>query len=429
MIIVHAKEMKTYMNDNELKSVDQVRDFLAGTKSVTFSPASKKERYTWLTKSLRQLRYHSLRKRDKGIVRHYLEKMTGYSRQQLTRLIAEHRASKTIGLRMKRQRHHFGKRYTNADIVLMATVDQCHQTLSGPATKKLFERAYHVFGDPTYERLAEISVSHLYNLRRNKLYQEKRRHFTKTQRTTIPIGERRQPKTYGEPGYLRLDTVHQGDQDGQKGVYHINAIDEVTQMEVVSAVERITRQYMIPVLARLIEFFPFEIKGIHTDNGTEYINKKVANLLKKLMIELTKSRSRHSNDNALVEGKNAAIIRKYLGYIHIPQRYAPNINAFYENYLNPYINYHRPCYFSVTVVDAKGKERKTYPYENIMTPYEKLKSLPNASNHLKQGTTFAMLDEIAMQETDMESGRKTQQARKELFTGLFAEQEGVVELR
>lgn len=415
------------MNDNELKSVDQIRDFLAGTESVTFTPASKKERYSWLAKSLRQLRYHSLRKRDKGIVRQYLEKMTGYSRQQLTRLIAEHRTSKAIGLRL-RQRHHFGKRYTEGDIVLIVTMDQCHQQLSGPTTKKLFERAYDVFGDKAYERLARISVSHLYNLRKSKIYQEKRRYFTKTKRAEVAIGERRKPKSYGEPGYLRIDSVHQGDQDGQKGVYHINAIDEVTQMEVVCAVERITRQYMIPVLARLIEFFPFEIKGVHTDNGTEYINKQVASLLKKLMIELTKSRAGHSNDNALVEGKNAAIIRKYLGHIHIPQRYAPNINTFYETHLTPYINYHRPCYFAITVVNAKGKERKKYPYENIMTPYDKLKSLPNAASYLKQGTTFAMLDKIAMQETDIEAGRKTQEARKELFSGLFAEQRGALHL-
>jgi len=240
----------------------------------------------------------------------------------------------------------------------------------------------------------------------------------------VAIGERRKPNPCGEPGYLRIDTVHQGDQDGEKGVYHINAVDEVTQMEVVCAVEKISEGYLIPVLAMMIEFFPFKINGIHSDNGSEYINKKVAKLLEKLLIELTKSRSRHSNDNALVEGKNGVIVRKCLGYVHIPQRYAPRINVFYEKHLNPYINYHRPCYFAITVTDGSGKERKKYPYEQMMTPYEKLKSLPNASCYWKHDMTFALLDQVAMQESDLEVARKMQQARKKLFGELFAEQGG-----
>jgi len=416
--------MQTYMNDTELKSVCQVNQFLAGSTSITFVPTTTAERYAWLARTLKRFHYHQLTKGEKGIVRAYLAKMTGYSRPQLTRLITQHRERHWIG-RRQRARHTFPTRYTLTDIVLLAKTDECHQTLSGPATKKLFERAYQVFGDPAYERLAGISVSHVYNLRASTSYQQRRRHFTKTQRTVVAIGERRQPNPQGSPGYLRIDTVHQGDQDGEKGVYHINAVDEVTQMEVICAVEKISEQYLIPVLAMLIEFFPFNIKGIHTDNGSEYINHTVARLLQKLLIELTKSRARHCNDNALVEGKNGAIIRKHLGYIHIPQRYAPHINQFYQQHLTPYINYHRPCYFAVTVIDAKGKARKKYPYDQMMTPYEKLKALPNASSYLKSGMSFMLLDQVAMQDSDLAAAQKMQQARKELFAGIFADLEPI----
>jgi transposase InsO family protein len=410
--------MKTYMNDNELQSLTEVSQFLAGSQSIEFKPGSAEERYAWLAKTLKRFNYHQLRKGDKTTVRAYLLKMTGYSRQQLTRLIAQHRESCWIGRRQQKRRC-FSKRYTLTDILLLAKTDECHQTLSGPATKKLFERAYRVFGDEAYARLAEISVSHLYNLRHSITYQQRRRHFTKTQRTAVAIGERRKPNPCGEPGYLRIDTVHQGDQDGVKGVYHINAVDEVTQMEMVWAVEKISEQYLIPVLAMLIEFFPFKIRGIHTDNGSEYINHTVARLLQKLLVELTKSRSRHSNDNALVESKNGAIVRKYLGYVHIPQRYASQINVFYQQHLNPYINYHRPCYFALTVTDDKGKQRKTYPYEAMMTPYEKLKSLPNAASYLNCGITFAMLDGAAMQQNDLQAAEEVLKARKTLFTAIF----------
>ena len=138
-------------------------------------------------------------------------------------------------------------------------------------------------------------------------------------------------------------------------------------------------------------------------------------LLQKLLIELTKSRARHSNDNALVEGKNGSIIRKHLGYIHIPQRWAKEINQFYRQYFIPYINYHRPCYFPLTVTDSKGKEKKTYPYQSMMTPYEKLKSLPEAASYLKPGITFKVLDVLAYQENDLSSAKKMKQARNHLF--------------
>jgi hypothetical protein len=233
------------------------------------------------------------------------------------------------------------------------------------------------------------------------------------------IGERRKPNANGQPGFIRIDSVHQGDQDGAKGVYHINAVDEITQFEVVCTVEKISEHYLIPVLEQLLDTFPFVIKGFHSDNGSEYINKQVAKLLEKLLIEFTKSRARHTNDNALAESKNASIVRKYLGYSHIPQKWAPLINEFNQTTLNPYINYHRPCFFAEVIVDKKGKQRKRYPYKQMMTPYEKLKSLANAPSYLKAGTTFKQLDEIAYQISDNEAAERLQKAKITLFQTIF----------
>jgi transposase InsO family protein len=207
--------------------------------------------------------------------------------------------------------------------------------------------------------------------------------------------------------------------DKQKGVYHINATDEVTQFEVVCSVEKISEQYLIPVLAALLTTFPFEILGFHSDNGSEYINKNVEKLLNKLHVEFTKSRSRKSNDNALAECKNGAIIRKHLGYIHIPQKWAPLLNEFDQNYLTPYINYHRPCLFAEEIIDKQGKIKKKYPYKLMMTPYEKFKSLPAAKQYLKPGTTFIELDKIAMKLTDLQAAEQLQSAKKIMFKKIF----------
>jgi transposase InsO family protein len=403
------------MNDTELLELREVRKFINASTTISFSPANQAESYKWIAGTLKRFNYFKLSKKDKGTVRTYLAKRTRYSRAQLNRLIEQYRKKRWIG-KKHRVRNCFAKRYTSADILLLAETDECHQTLSGPATKKLFERGYNVFEDSRYERLAGISVAHIYNLRKRNIYCEKRRYFTKTQRSMVAIGERRKPSPNGEPGYLRIDTVHQGDQDKEKGVYYINAVDEVTQMEVICAVEKISENYLIPVLEQIIEFFPFVVKEIHSDNGSEYINRTVARMLNKLLIELTKSRARQTNDNALVEGKNGSIVRKWFGYCYIPQKHAALINEFLKKYFVSYINYHRPCHYPVITVDEKtGKQRKRYPYDKMMIPYEKLKSLPEAKQYLKTGVSFAELDTIAKKETDLEAARKAKQAREKLF--------------
>jgi len=269
-----------------------------------------------------------------------------------------------------------------------------------------------------YGRLSEISVSHLYNLRRSTGYLRNRRQLTKTRSTNVSIGERRKPNPGGKPGSIRIDTVHQGDLDGKKGVYYINAVDEVTQFEVVGAVEGISERYLIPLLEHLLRQFPFAIWEFHSDNGSEYVNLRVAKLLNKLLIEFTKSRPRQSNDNALVEAKNGAIIRKQFGYGHIPQMYAADINRLCHTHLNPYVNFHRPCFFPEIFIDRKGRQKRRYPYHAMMTPYEKLRSLPDAKSFLKPGVSLQSLDDKANAITDNEAARRLNQARNRIFRSI-----------
>ena len=145
--------------------------------------------------------------------------------------------------------------------------------------------------------MSQISVSHLYNLRKSQSYLRRARVIQKTKPTKSSIGERRKPQPNGLPGYLRVDTVHQGDSHKEKGVYHINCVDEVTQFEAILSAEKISEAFLVPVLTALLDSFPFSILGFHSDNGSEYINKQVAALLKKLHANFTKSRPRRSNDN------------------------------------------------------------------------------------------------------------------------------------
>ena len=198
-----------------------------------------------------------------------------------------------------------------------------------------------------------------------------------------------------------MDTVHQGDLDGAKGLYHLNLVDEVTQFQLIGSLERISEHFLLPVLETLLGSFPFVIHGFHADNGSEFINHQVARLLDKLHIgEFTKSSARRTTDNALVESKNGSVVRKHLGYAHIPARFARDVNDFAQHVLCPYLNFHRPCHFPTERIDSKGRRRKRYCYQDIMTPYEKLKSRPDAAQYLTPGITFQRLDELAFELSD-----------------------------
>lgn len=409
------QSMVIQMNDGQLHTLAQLQAFLDGTMAVDFAVATE-ERYSFIGRTVRRFSYRGLRRAQKAVVLRFLERVSGYSRQQLTRLVKRGTERPPLKKRYRGSRTSFSSRYTLADVLLLAHTDSLHGTLSGPATKKLMERAHRLFGDARYERLAAISVAHLYNLRQRPGYQRLRVVWTKTRPVTIPIGTRRAPAPNNRPGYLRVDSVHQGDQDGLKGVYHINAVDCVTQYEAVGSCERISEAYLIPVLEAMIGSFPFIIRGFHSDNGSEYINRQVAEMLNKLLIEEhTKSRSRHSNDNAQAESKNGSIVRKHLGYSHIPQRFAGLVNEFCREHLNPYVNFHRPCLFAETITDPKGRQRKRYPYKLMMTPYEKLKSLPQAEQFLKPGIRFEHLDARAAAISDNEAAERLNEARARLF--------------
>lgn len=403
------------MHTQGLQTLAQVRAFVEGNEPISFTLTDRHAAYGWMADTLRHFGYARCKRTDRGVLRQYLTKVTGLSRAQVARCITQFVAGGAIRDRRHAPAVPFERRYTSEDIRLLAQMDALHGTLSGTTTRKLCERAFKVHGDARYERLAGISNGHLYNLRQRKTYANVRGSFDKTRPAKVNIGERRRPAPDGRPGYLRVDSVHQGDLDGIKGVYLINAVDEVTQTQVICAVERISEAYLLPVLAAMMAAFPFVIRGFHSDNGSEYINRLVAKLLKKLLIEQTKSRPWQINDNAPAESKNASTVRKHLGYSHIPQAFANRVNAFTLEVLTPYLNYHRPCHFPTEYTDDKGRIRKHYRYRDMMTPYEKLRSLPDAGSYLKPGTTFGQLDAFAAQCSDNDAAKLLNEARTKLF--------------
>lgn len=400
------------MQAAERLSLEQIRAFLAASDEIGFAGRNRAEVYGWVNQALCQQRYEELNRSGRGLMRRYLEKMTGLSGAQVTRLITLYLRGEEVKPRAYR-RHRFPRKYSREDTVLLAAVDEAHQTLSGPATQKLLERAFYDFREARFERLAQLSVAQLYRLRQSKAYRQRRVDYQSTHPTPVAIGERRRPEPNGRPGYLRVDTVHQGDLDGVKGVYHLNAVDEVTQWQVVAAVPQISEAWLKPALEEMLAQFPFRVRGFHSDNGSEFINHTVAKLLNKLLVEQTKSRPRHSNDNGLAEAKNGAVVRKHMGYRHIAAPHAAAIAAFYREQFNPYLNFHRPCGVPERIVNGKGKEKRVYRW--YATPWEILRQVPGVAGHLKPELTIAELECASRAQTDTQAAERMQQAKRKLF--------------
>ncbi|MDP2816162.1 MAG: transposase family protein, partial [Rectinemataceae bacterium] len=405
------------MDDNAVTSIAQLSVLVKTAEALGVEGVKRKDDkdtvYAWMNDLLIRLRYRFLGKKEKGLIRRYLICYTGYTKTHIDHLIASYKKRGKIS-RRERSQPEFERVYTSMDIALLAEVALAYRHQNGKALKEVCRAMYHTYDDLRFERLAKISVSRLYDLKKTRVFLSRAGTYTKTRSVAIPIGERKKPFPEGKPGYIRVDSVHQGDLDKEKGVYHVNLVDEVTQWEVVVCVEGISEQFLLPALKEALVCFPFCIVNFHSDNGSEYINYQVATMLEKLRVTQTKSRARESGDNGLVEGKNGAVIRKWMGHAHIPRGHAPKIMLFYRLHFNSFLNYHRFCAFPDEVTDTRGKIVKQY--RTYLTPCMKLCAIPRVEEYLRDGVTVASITAEAKKKTHLRVAQETEKARNTLFT-------------
>ncbi|MBI2052047.1 DDE-type integrase/transposase/recombinase, partial [Candidatus Roizmanbacteria bacterium] len=393
------------MDDSRITSIAQLTEFLKGSQKIPFSLENESigKKYAFIDETIRKFQYRKLPKSEKKIILWYLQKTTGYKKERVYQLVG--RAEKGSLRKALYQRVKPHRIYTTIDIKLLEKTDELHLRLSEDATKEILRREHEVFGKKEYQTISRVSHAHISNLRHAETYRSFWINHTKARQVTI--GATRPPENFGRPGSIRIDSV------SQKDVYHINSVDEITQWEVVFCVPQISERYMIPALEDIFSQYPFIIFNFHSDRGHETINYRVAELLQRLLIKQTKSRSYHSEDNALVETKNGSVVRKNFGWEHIDQSLTDDINSYLKNFFNPYLNFHRPCGYPTIQTDEKGKKKKVYAI--YQTPYEALKQITEARNFLRPGQSFEKLDTIAYSHSDNEFAAIMREEERKLF--------------
>lgn len=396
------------MDDSRISDVSELLAFIKGLGKVEVELIDDiSEKYTLIERTVKKFKYKRLAKHDKKTILIYLRHLTGYHKVQLLRLIKRVLSGEHLE-RMVYVRHNSRCVYTPKDIKLLEYTDAVHHRLNSLATKKILERQSKLFGEHEYDHIAGVSSSHINNLRKSNGYKTLWVNGTKAR--VAKIGKTKEPEPNGRPGSIRVDSVN------QREIYYIHMVDEVTQWDVLIAVPMLSERYLEPALKLLLSLFPFVVFNFHSDRGSEYINKIVAHLLNKLLIEQTKSRSRHSNDNALIESKNGSVIRKNFGYGHVSQNQVDEINLFLVEDFIPYLNYHRPCLFLTdTKKNKRGHEVRIYGEAN--TPYEKLKEVDQTltTSCLKPNHTFAELDQIAYKYSDNEWAKMMRKKEPKAF--------------
>lgn len=401
--------MKTYMNDSRIENLSELAAIVKGLGKMELLVESIDERYALIEQTIEKFGYTHLPKRDKRTVLLYLRRLTGYKKAQLLRLIKKATSEGEL-LRTIYVRHNPNRLYGPQDIKLLEYTDAVHKRLNSLATKEILRRMVEVYHDTKYQLIAKVSASHINNLRRTPEY--KATWVNGTKAVEREIGETKKPQPNGKPGSVRIDTVHQRD------VYYIHAVCEITQWDIIVCVPMISERYLLPALVQILASFPFKIFNFHSDRGSEYVNRIVARLLNKLLIEQTKSRSRHSNDNALIESKNGSVIRKNFGYHHVNQDRVDDINSFLTNWFNPYLNYHRPCLYPTSErIDKHGKVRVTYAEAKV--PYDKLRELAETQTiKLQPEVTWESMAAIAAQLSDNEFAKQMRQQEHHTFDTL-----------
>ena len=131
--------MQVTMQHAERLTLAEMREFLCASSTLSFAGTGRKQIYGLVEGVLHAQKYLGLSKKDKGIVRLYLVKISGLSVAQITRLIARWRERGVIEARASR-RYRFPRRYTNDDILLLAKTGGAHEGLSAAAIRRILQK-------------------------------------------------------------------------------------------------------------------------------------------------------------------------------------------------------------------------------------------------------------------------------------------------
>jgi len=185
-----------------------------------------------------------------------------------------------------------------------------------------------------------------------------------------------------QPGFLEVDLVGHGGGSGYgEFCQTLNVTDVATAWTEQRAVPTKAQRYVFDALQALRQSLPFELRGLDSDNGGEFINHHLYEYCAQEGITYTRSRSNRKNDTCFVEQKNWSIVRRFAGYgrYESPEALAC-LNELYA-VLRDYVNFFQP---SMKLVEkTRNGARVTRRYDTPTTPYRRVLASPDVAPAVK----------------------------------------------
>jgi len=354
-----------------------------------------------VTKALCE-RYRKAPKKQKGMILDEFVELTGYNRCYARRLLRNHgrrvqvapgrlvQGDARLRQRAPRKRK-YGPELLTPLKKLWVTLDYICAKRLQPALPGLLERLEACkelrLKKAVREKLLAMSAATMDRL----LAPERKKFALKSKSRTKPgtlLKHQIPIRTFAQwddarPGFLEMDLVgHDGGSTSGDYCQTLDVTDVDSGWTELAAVRNKAQIHVFAAIQALRERLPFEMLGLDSDNGAEFINKQLARYCEQEQISLTRSRPHRKNDTCFVEQKNWSVVRRFAGYARFESTQACDVLNELYTLLRDYNNFFLPSVkLQEKTRDGAHVKRR---YDTAKTPFQRLLDSPHISNKTKK---------------------------------------------
>ncbi len=335
-------------------------------------------------------RYQKAGKKKKGAILDEFIELTGYDRCYASYLLKNHgkkvwinERTVVVGDICKRRKRGSQRTYGDDVLRVLKQIWVIMDCICGKRLRPMLKEMLSILQRhkeikvtrEIKKKLLRISASTIDRILKpeRKKYELKGRSLTKPGtllKHQIPI------RTFSEwdeqsPGFVEIDLVgHEGGNPRGDFIQTLNVTDVCTGWTEMQAVKNKAQIWVFEALKDIRGKLPFDLLGIDSDNGGEFINNHLVRFCHEEHITFTRSRSYRKNDNCFIEQKNYTIVRRYVGYARYDTEIAQKLlNELYVH-LRLYVNFFQPVMKLIQKTRIGSRVRKKY--DEPQTPYQRV---------------------------------------------------------
>jgi hypothetical protein len=323
-------------------------------------------------------RYRSRTRIDKKRILDEFIEVTGFHRKHAIRALRKLQRQEGDGAERLPRNRVYDEAVTTALTVLWEAADRiCGKRLKEaiPTLIDAMERHGHLQLDAAVRQrvlvMSAATMDRLLKPVRESGKQGRRR-------TTIntPLRKSIAVRTFNDwndppPGYFEMDMVAHCGKSVAGSHVHSLVLTDIASGWTEAAAMVVREQTLVTITVEEIRAnLPFPMRGLDVDNDSAFINQTVVDYCKERSLELTRSRAYKKNDQAWIEQKNGAVVRRLVGYGRLEGTMSAVALSRLHEIARLYVNFFQPSFKLKSKTRQGAKVSKKY--EKPATPYERL---------------------------------------------------------